>query len=239
MKDNRQLWSHFPSAIAQAIRRSANDAAHRLAKRPLSWRRQDRPVPYPRLLESYPFDQGISGTTPAVQSLVDEPDPVHDQVSWFENLRVRKEKVTRLHFYFHDILSGKKPTAMRVAQATVTDKSPTFFGMIMMADDPLTEGPEPTSKLLGRAQGLYGSASQGELGLIMAMNYGFTDGKYNGSSLSILGRNSAMHPLREMPIVGGTGVFRLARGSAFAKTHWFDPASGDAIVEYNVTVIHY
>ncbi|KAF8406581.1 hypothetical protein HHK36_008669 [Tetracentron sinense] len=131
--------------------------------------------------------------TPAVQSLVDEPDPVHDQVSWFENLRVRKEKVTQLHSYLHDILSGKKPTAMRVAQAAVTNKSPTLFGMVIMADDPLTEGPEATSKLLGRAQGLYGLAAQGEMVLIMAMSYGFTDEKYNGSSLSILGRNLALH----------------------------------------------
>ncbi|XP_021900453.1 dirigent protein 23-like [Carica papaya] len=161
-------------------------------------------------------------------------------VSWAKktSLEPKKKTVTNLQFYFHDILSGQNPTAIRVAQAAGTDKSPTLFGVVMMADDPLTETPDPKSKLLGRAQGIYASAGQEELGLLMAMNFGFYDGKYNGSSISILGKNNAVHPVREMPIVGGTGIFRLARGYAVAKTYWFDAKTGDAIVGYNVTVIH-
>ncbi|GMN48691.1 hypothetical protein TIFTF001_017858 [Ficus carica] len=150
-----------------------------------------------------------------------------------------KEKVTNLQFFFHDTLSGKTPSAVRIAQAPDTDKSPTLFGAVLMADDPLTETSDPNSKLVGRAQGLYGSAGQQDLGLLMAMNFGFTDGEYNGSSISILGRNAAFNAVREMPVVGGTGIFRLARGYALAHTHWFDPLTGDAIVGYNVTVVHY
>ncbi|XP_041010145.1 dirigent protein 23-like [Juglans microcarpa x Juglans regia] len=157
--------------------------------------------------------------------------------SWATRLESRKETVTNLQFYFHDTVSGKNPSAVRVAQATDTEKSPTLFGLVLMADDPLTETPNPNSKLVGRAQGLYGSAGQQELALIMAMNFGFTDGIYNGSCISLLGRNTGLH-LREMPIVGGTGLFRLARGYAIAQTHWFDPTTGDAIVGYNVTVVH-
>ncbi|KAK9129492.1 hypothetical protein Sjap_009979 [Stephania japonica] len=149
------------------------------------------------------------------------------------------ERLTHLHFYFHDSVSGKNPSAIRVAAAPTTDHSPSLFGLVMMADDLLTQGPEPTSKLVGRAHGLYGSASKEELGLIMAMSYCFTDGVYNGSTLSVMGLNSAAHPVREMPIVGGTGVFRFARGVALAKTYWVNFTSGDAIVEYNVTVVHY
>ncbi|XP_054779178.1 dirigent protein 23-like [Prosopis cineraria] len=145
-----------------------------------------------------------------------------------------KETVTNLHFYFHDIVSGKNPTAVRVVQPAEAYKSTTLFGVVMMADDPLAETPDPNSKLVGRAQGLYTSACQQELGLLMSMSFSFTD----GSSVSILGKNSAMNPVREMPVVGGTGKFRLARGYALAQTHWFDPATGDAIVAYNVTVIH-
>ncbi|KAJ7967190.1 Dirigent protein [Quillaja saponaria] len=158
--------------------------------------------------------------------------------NWASKLEVKKENITKLQFYFHDTLSGKNPSAIRVAEAVDTDKYPTLFGMLMMADDPLTEKPDPNSKLVGRAQGLYGSASQQEFGLIMAMNFEFVDGIYKGSSISIFGKNSIMKPLRELPIVGGTGVFRLARGYAIAKTHWIDPTAGDAIVGYNVTVIH-
>ncbi|PON55078.1 Disease resistance response protein [Parasponia andersonii] len=153
-------------------------------------------------------------------------------------LHAAKEKVTSLQFYFHDVVSGKTPSAVRVAQANDTDKSPTFFGALIMADDPLTETPDPKSKLVGRAQGLYGSAGQHELGLIMAMSFVFTEGEYNGSSISVLGRNAALNPVREMAVVGGTGVFRLARGYAIAQTYWFDPATGDAIVCYNITVVH-
>ncbi|KAI3863634.1 hypothetical protein MKX03_031685 [Papaver bracteatum] len=164
---------------------------------------------------------------------------IEEVKNWKDNLSLGEEKMTKLHFYFHDILSGKKPSAIQIAQGKDTDKSPTFFGVLMMADDALTEGPEPTSKLIGRAQGLYGSAGQESLGLIMSMSFGFTEGVYNGSTLSVMGRNAAMKPVREMPIVGGTGVFQLARGNAVARTHWFNLTTGDAIVEYNVTVLHY
>ncbi|TXG64820.1 hypothetical protein EZV62_011814 [Acer yangbiense] len=87
--------------------------------------------------------------------------------------------------------------------------------MVMMADDPLTETLDSKSKLVGRAQGLYGSASQAELGLIM-VNFGFTDD---------VDRRQDWH------FPAGTGI-------AISQTHWFDPASGDAIVGYNVTIVH-
>ncbi|ERM98917.1 hypothetical protein AMTR_s00114p00094280 [Amborella trichopoda] len=150
-----------------------------------------------------------------------------------------KEKVSHLHFYFHDIVSGPNPTAIEVARAHSTNTSDTGFGLIMMIDDPLTKGPELTSKLIGRAQGIYASAAQEELGLLMSLNYMFVEGKYNGSTLSILGRNAAMSGVRELAVVGGSGAFRLARGYALAKTHAFDPSTGDAVVEYNVVVLHY
>ncbi|XP_057966595.1 dirigent protein 23-like [Malania oleifera] len=159
--------------------------------------------------------------------------------AWASKLRHAKLKASNLHFYFHDILSGKNPTAVTVVQPPSTDKSVTSFGLINIFDDPLTVGPEPSSKLVGRAQGFYGSAGIDQLGLLMTMNLFFTDGKYNGSTLAVVGRNAAMTPLREMPIVGGTGVFRFARGFATAKTHYLNLTTGDAIVEYNVMVLHY
>ncbi|GMH28378.1 hypothetical protein Nepgr_030221 [Nepenthes gracilis] len=73
----------------------------------------------------------------------------------------------------------------------------------------------------------------------MVLNFAFMEGKYNGSSLSMLGRNAALSGVREMPIVGGSGLFRFARGYAKAKTHTFDVRSGDAVVEYDVYVFHY
>ncbi|EOY09568.1 hypothetical protein QUC31_010448 [Theobroma cacao] len=154
-------------------------------------------------------------------------------------LGLKQEKLSHLHFYFHDIVSGRKPSAVRVASAAMTNKSETGFGAVVMADDPLTVAPERNSKLVGKAQGIYASAAQDEVGLLMVMNFAFTEGKYNGSSLSLLGRNTVFWTVREMPIVGGSGLFRFARGYAQAKTHTFDTKTGDAVVEYNVYVFHY
>ncbi|KAF6163966.1 hypothetical protein GIB67_011657 [Kingdonia uniflora] len=99
-------------------------------------------------------------------------------------------------------------------------------------------GTEPNSKIIGRAQGIDALASQQEIGLLMVLNYVFIEEKYNGSTLSVLGRNPILHQVREMPIVGGSGLFRFARGYALAHTVWTNTL-GDAIVQYNVTVMHY
>ncbi|KAL6346641.1 hypothetical protein AAG906_000259 [Vitis piasezkii] len=158
---------------------------------------------------------------------------------WFGNLQHAKEKTTRLHFYFHDTTLGKNPSARLVAQAPSTNKSPTLFGLINMIDDPLTEGPEATSKLVGRGQGLYASSGLDELSFLMAWNLIFKSGDYNGSCLTILGRNPPTHPLREMSIVGGTGVFRMARGVVTAKTYFFNSSAGVTVVQVDVVAIHY
>ncbi|XP_014494945.1 dirigent protein 21-like [Vigna radiata var. radiata] len=156
-----------------------------------------------------------------------------------KSLGLKKEKLSHLHFFFHDIVSGPNPTAVRVAESPSTNSSSTLFGFIAMIDDPLTVGPEPESKMVGKAQGVYGSASQNELGLLMVMNLMFTEGKYNGSTLSLLGRNAVFSSIREMPIIGGSRAFRFARGYAQAKTYTFDLKTGNAVVEYNVYVLHY
>ncbi|KAF9686048.1 hypothetical protein SADUNF_Sadunf03G0117800 [Salix dunnii] len=90
-----------------------------------------------------------------------------------------------------------------------------------------------------RAHGFYGSSGQEDTALFMAMNFVFLEGKYNGSTISILGRNHVFSKEREMPVIGGTGLFRFARGYAQANTFSFSTKTGDAVVEYNVYVSHY
>lgn len=114
-----------------------------------------------------------------------------------------------------------------------------MFGDMYMIDDALTEGPEMDSKVIGKAQGMYAMTTKHDIALLMVINYEFVEGKYNGSSVSILGRNPVMRDVREMPIVGGSGIFRFAKGYALAHTIWFDPNTGDATVEYNVYVQHF
>lgn len=90
-----------------------------------------------------------------------------------------------------------------------------------------------------KAQGIYASAFQNDFGLLMTLNFVVATGKYNGSTLSVLGRNAILSEVREMPVVGESGLFRWARGYALARTHWLDIKTGDATVEYNVYALHY
>jgi len=154
-------------------------------------------------------------------------------------LSLKKEKLSHFKFYWHDILSGKNPTSVAVVPPPMKLNTTTAFGMVRMIDNPLTLGPQLSSKIVGKAQGFYASACKDEVDLLMAMNFAFTEGNYNGSTLTILGRNAVFHKVREMPVIGGSGLFRFARGYAQANTHWFDIKSGDAVVEYNVYVFHY
>ncbi|XVE75765.1 hypothetical protein DITRI_Ditri12bG0118900 [Diplodiscus trichospermus] len=153
------------------------------------------------------------------------------------SLGLKQEKLSHLHFYLHDIISGKHATAFRVAEAPSTNHSSTLFGATVMIDDPLTIKPDVTSKIVGRAQGMYAFASQSEFSLLMALNFVFTEGEYNGSTLSVLGNNKVLSSIREMPIVGGSVIFRFARGYVQART--YSNTQVHTIVEYNVYVFHY
>lgn len=144
---------------------------------------------------------------------------------------------THLHFYFHDILDSEHPTTLKIINPP-RELSHGAFGATYIIDNPLTEKPDLSSKLVGRAQGTYALASQqfGDFAFKMDVNFVFTEGKYKGSSLTMLGRNVILDAVREMPIVGGTGAFRFARGFALAKTVWYNSTSGNAIEEFNVTI---
>ncbi|XP_058200453.1 dirigent protein 22-like [Rhododendron vialii] len=153
-------------------------------------------------------------------------------------LGLKKEKLSHFKFYWHDILSGPNPTSVPIVLPP-SNKSTTAYGGVNMIDDPLTLGPKLSSKMVGRAQGLYGSASQQGVGLLMVMNFAFMEGKYNGSTITVLGRNMIFSKVREMAVIGGTGLFRFARGYVEARTSTVDLKTRDAVVEYNAYVMHY
>ncbi|KAM6554888.1 hypothetical protein CsatB_015650 [Cannabis sativa] len=154
-------------------------------------------------------------------------------------LGLKKEKFSHFRFFWHDIYSGRNPSVVSIIQPP-KNTSKNGFGSISMIDDPLTEGPELSSKLLGKAQGFYALASQNEAAILMSMNFHIIQGKYNGSTLTILGRNNVFNKVREMSVIGGSGLFRFARGYVVASTHKLDdPSKGDVVVEYNVYVLHY
>ncbi|KAM4079395.1 hypothetical protein ACJW30_09G112700 [Castanea mollissima] len=148
------------------------------------------------------------------------------------SLGLKQEKLCHFLFYFHDIITGTKPIAVRVAQAVTTDTSSTSFGAVYVIDDPLTILPDNTSKVVGRAQGIYALAAQSEAALLMLLNLAFTEG-------NVLGRDVVLSTVREVPIIGGSGVFRFARGYAQARTNMFDAKTKYAILEFDVYVLHY
>ncbi|KAJ9697796.1 hypothetical protein PVL29_007089 [Vitis rotundifolia] len=154
-----------------------------------------------------------------------------------KKMGIRKEKLSHFRFYWHDIVSGPNPSSIQVVASPTN--STTAFGLINMIDNPLTIGPKLSSKMVGKAQGLYTSASQEEIGLLMIMNFAFTDGKYNGSTFTVLGRNTVFSKVREMSVIGGSGLFRFAKGYVQVKTYTFNTTTKDATVEYNAYVLHY
>ncbi|KAK8936688.1 hypothetical protein KSP39_PZI011812 [Platanthera zijinensis] len=167
-------------------------------------------------------DASLSGRLSDHLLLLPNSNPVHNQ----------KERLTHIRFFWHDIAAGPNATAVIVAQSATTTTT-TNFGSIRVMDDALTVGPNLTSQLVGKSQGLYASADRETPGLLMAMTFTFTVGRFNGSTMTILGRNEIETHVREMPIVGGTGVLRFVTGYVQAQTYSYDPKIGYNIIEYN------
>lgn len=155
----------------------------------------------------------------------------------------KQQVVTNLHFFFHDTLTAPNPSAVLIAKPTLTggdnSSSATPFGSLLAIEDPLTVGPDPKSEKIGNARGMYVSSGQHVPTLTMYVDFGFTSGEFNGSSISVFSRNPITEKKRELAVVGGRGRFRMARGVALLNTYSVNLTNGNAIVEYNVTLYHY
>ncbi|KAL4572884.1 hypothetical protein LXL04_019672 [Taraxacum kok-saghyz] len=171
---------------------------------------------------------------PLIESVSEGPKAVD---KWFKEVALKKQKVTKLNFYFHDKIAPPSQTAYQVFESTLSSAGMAQFGRGYMFDNPLTVSPDLQSMSIGRGQGLSGAASLQEPRLLMNMNVVFTQGKFNGSTLQVLGANPILSPVREMSIVGGTGDFRLARGVATAQPYFFNATA--TILEFNLIVLHY
>ncbi|KAG6761644.1 hypothetical protein POTOM_034872 [Populus tomentosa] len=119
----------------------------------------------------------------------------------------RKEKVARLHFFLHDIVSRKSPIVH-----------------VFAVDDPLRVGSEPNSKIVGKAQKLYSSSSQD------ASLMGVRSGSFQG-----LQYGRGVVRLRWLEEEGSSGWLRDLPRSAPAFSMLL--RTGDAILEYNVTLV--
>ncbi|GMI88091.1 hypothetical protein like AT2G21110 [Hibiscus trionum] len=151
-------------------------------------------------------------------------------------------KLTNLHFFLHEAPGGPNPTVAMIAQSNLTvdvNNSSMPFGTVYAIDDLLRVGSEPNSELIGNAQGLTViiAGRNTRPSVLLYFDFGFTSGKFNGSSISVLSRNPTTDTERELAVVGGRGKFRRAKGFALLKVY---SANATAIIaELNVTVIHY
>lgn len=145
-------------------------------------------------------------------------------------------KVSKLHFYVQDIAGGETPTVYEVARASITANSSSRFGQVKVMDHKVTAGPEQGSAELGRVQGLIAGADLEVMGFATNINFYFTVGEYNGSTISIAGRNQIGDASREMPVVGGTGFFRFASGYSVSSTYSYDAATSHTVIEYTLYV---
>ncbi|CAI9769820.1 unnamed protein product [Fraxinus pennsylvanica] len=156
----------------------------------------------------------------------------------FQNLYLGKETTTSIQLFVQDKLGGQNPTVWEVARCNFTSNSATSFGQVRVLDDLVTAGPDRNSEIVGRAQGLITSSDFHESALTMNLNFVFTSGNYNGSTLCMLGRNPLGNQYRELAIVGGTGVFRMARGYAITNTYSYDVETSYGVLEYNIYVAY-
>ncbi|XP_020236861.1 dirigent protein 22 [Cajanus cajan] len=149
----------------------------------------------------------------------------------------QKDKVSHFRFYFHEQFTGTNATSVTVVAPLPKYNSTTNFGMVGITDNALTVGPDRASKVVGRIEGLYAATSQSEFNLLVVVNFALTEGKYNGSTIAVLGRNRLSQKVREMPVIGGSGVFKFATGYVETSTLYLD--SDRSTIEYNIYVAHY
>jgi len=148
----------------------------------------------------------------------------------------KKDKLSHFKFFFHERFTGSNATSVTVVPP-VPKYNATSFGLVGITDNALTVGSDPNSKVVGRIEGLYAGTSQTEFNLLVVVNFALTEGKYNGSTITVLGRNRLSLKVRELPVIGGSGVFKFATGYAEVSTLYLD--ANRSTIEYNIYVSHY
>lgn len=158
--------------------------------------------------------------------------------AWVQTVIRGRESITKLHFYVHDVRAGADATLYGVASASISSNSTTSFGQVNVFDDRVTAGPDISSDEVARAQGTTISADLQIRAVAINMNFHLRSGAYNGSTVTIAGRNQVGDPSRELPVIGGTGVFRYARGYAVTSSYSNDAEADYSVLEYTLYVIH-
>jgi hypothetical protein len=131
-------------------------------------------------------------------------------------------------FFLHENLQTVNSSAYFVTQpaipvvTTTNGTTGSFFGALVVFDDSMTTQPDPNSLEIGRGRGLYAfdANDNGGPGLQFVWTAQFNEATYGpGTTLSFAGFDRITNQIREISIVGGTGMFRYARGYADITTY--------------------
>jgi len=90
---------------------------------------------------------------------------------------------------------------------------------VIVIEDPLTEGPDKSSGLMGKGVGYYMASPKDPKILLMTFTAKFEQGsEYEGSTIEFSGEDNTALPEREMAVVGVSGKFEGAKGHAVIET---------------------
>ncbi|KAK1422968.1 hypothetical protein QVD17_18260 [Tagetes erecta] len=158
---------------------------------------------------------------------------------WLYTYPKNKYKQTNLVLYVHDSLTGDDKSAITIAGKDGPTTSIMHFGTLLVHDDSVTLSPDPRSKEIGRAQGMYINSQLDGKALYMSFSIMFIDGEFKGSTLEIQGADPFALKEREFSVVSGTGYFRFVRGYGIMTTEFMDIQNLKAIIKLNITVKHF
>ena len=139
-----------------------------------------------------------------------------------EALRNPPQGPSHFVFYIHNqiynpVVNNSVFTSVYSAgPLNLSQPNPFNFGVRATFEANITIGPSPTSRHIGVAQGIWILNSQHKYVLFHVFSATITDGAYKGT-LVIMGQEDETLVTRELAIVGGTGDFLAARGSAISK----------------------
>ena len=144
------------------------------------------------------------------------------------------EPCMEMRLYLHDILydysnstsnstsaAATKPTALATA---VPSTGGTFFGQVVVFNDPMTEGralPPSLEETAVRAQGVYLYNSKEAFNAWFAFSIVFNSTGRRGT-LNLMGADIIAEKTRDISVVGGTGDFFMSRGVATLRTDAFE-----------------
>ncbi|CAM6091524.1 unnamed protein product [Calypogeia fissa] len=130
---------------------------------------------------------------------------------------------TQFRFFLHDNLFTVPSSADQLIPPLLLAPSNSSYGSLVVFDDSMTLLPDPSSEEIVRGRGMFLSDAKDTKGagleFVWTAQFNEASGYGNGTTLSFQGFDRITDATREISIVGGTGMFKMARGWADITTY--------------------